>query len=285
LANTAYIGEAYYNKTKRGNGRVNPREKQEWVKIAIPSIIDSKVFTEAQRKRKINKAAYKRLPQRFYMLSRMIRCLDCGKPYMAQYRKPGFWHNERVVYRHRQQEGHCINREITGSRIESAVWERIRNFLLEPGNLHEGYEQALEKEFNSQRRQRILLEKYNSSIGKLEQRKANLIRAYTDPEIGMTKGEFLVERAKIDSEIQAVAERVQEIESRISDLPTQEELESLERFEEIRIKLTSQDWQPTDENKRKVLEMLNIQVYVGLDYSGKITGWFGELENLLYNTS
>jgi hypothetical protein len=207
LANTAYIGEAYYNKTKRGNGRVNPREKQEWVKIAIPSIIDSKVFTEAQRKRKINKDAYKRLPQRFYMLSRMIRCLDCGKPYVAQYRKPGFWHNGRVVYRHREQEGHCINREITGSRIESAVWERIRNFLLEPGNLHEGYEQALEKEFNSQRRQRILLEKYNSSIGKLEQRKANLIRAYTDPEIGMTKAEFLIERAKIDSEIQAVAER------------------------------------------------------------------------------
>jgi hypothetical protein len=131
----------------------------------------------------------------------------------------------------------------------------------------------------------VLLEKYNSSIGKLEQRKANLIRAYTDPEIGMTKAEFLVEREKIDSEIQAVAERTQEIESRISDLPTREELESLERFaEEIRRKLTSQDWQPTNENKRKVLEMLHVQVYVGLDYSGKITGWFGELDNLLYNT-
>lgn len=286
LANTAYIGDAYYNKTKRGNGRVNPRDKLEWVKIAVPPIIDSKVFNEAQRKRKINKDAYKRKPQRFYMLSRMIRCLDCGKPYISQYRKPGLWRNGRIVYRHKQNEGHCINREITGSRIEAAVWERIKKFLLEPGSLHEGYEQALEKERNTQRRQRVLLEKYHRSIGKLEQRKTNLIRAYTDPEIGMTKAEFLSERDQIDGEMQSVAERMQEIESQLSELPTREELESLEHFAgEVRMRLASQDWQPTDENKRKVLEMLHVQVFVGLDYTGKITGWFGELDGLLYRTS
>lgn len=30
--------------------------------------------------------------------------------------------------------------------------------------------------------------------------------------------------------------------------------------------------------------MLHAQVYAGLDYSGKIIGLFGELDNLLYNT-
>ena len=63
--------------------------------------------------------------------------------------------------------------------------------LLDPASLRDGYTQALEHERTANAWQLELKEKLYTEIEKLEQTQKNLSAAYTDPEIKMTRAEYL----------------------------------------------------------------------------------------------
>ena len=63
-------------------------------------------------------------------------------------------------------------------------------------------------------------------------------------------------------------ERIQEIESQLSDLPTLEEYETIEVFaEEIRKRIGENCLDIPLEEKRKILELLHAQVWIGHDFT------------------
>jgi len=176
-----------------------------------------------------------------------------------------------------------MNREISANIIEPLVWDTIRKLLLEPAMLKEGYEQALEHEKTNHSRQMVLKEKLQKSIGRIELRLQNLTRAYTDPDIGMSKTEYVSQRKQIELELKTIGERMQEIEEALLTLPTPEEYATIERFaEEVRMRIDDENWEPTPENKRKILDLLNVQVWITKDNKFKVTGWFGESNSVSY---
>ena len=76
---------------------------------------------------------------------------------------------------------------------------------------------------------------------------------------------------------------MQEIEEALLTLPTPEEYATIERFaEEVRMRIDDENWEPTPENKRKILDLLNVQVWITKDYKFKVTGWFGESDSVSY---
>jgi len=80
--------------------------------------------------------------------------------------------------------------------------------------------------------------------------------------------------------------KLQEIEAQLSNLPTLEEYESLERFaEQIKERLTGDDWQSTPINKHRIFELLNLKIYMDFSGTGRITGWFGDSIGFLYQSS
>jgi len=98
-------------------------------------------------------------------------------------------------------------------------------------------------------------------IEKLEQTQKNLTAAYTDPEIKMTRAEYLAECNKIQMDLKNAAAKLQEIEAQLSSLPTLEEYEIPERFaEQIKERLTGDDWQSTPINKHRISELLNLKI-------------------------
>jgi site-specific DNA recombinase len=116
LKNPIYGGCGYYNKKKRTrqNGLAR-RDRSEWIAYEMTPIVDEARYQAAQQRLAHNKARVRRGPARFYLLSGLISCTSCHRPYPAQTNKQtlkdGTW-TERVAYRHRKRTGHCCNRWI-----------------------------------------------------------------------------------------------------------------------------------------------------------------------------
>jgi len=104
----------------------------------------------------------------------------------------------------------------------------------------------------------------------------NLNNAYIDPDIKITKNEYQEQRSKLEIAIQAERKKILSIEAQIQKIPTKEELKDIGKFSKaIRERLTSTDWSPTPKNKKDILEMLDVRVYLSDDGTARIEGSFG----------
>jgi hypothetical protein len=117
----------------------------------------------------------------------------------------------------------------------------------------------------------------------MEQQLNNLTRAYTDPDIQMTKTEYLAQRVQLEHDLTELRGRIEEIEALPTAVPTERQFEDLESFaQKVRERIAKDDWDPTPESKRQVLELLHAKVILSKDGSGKVIGWFGETEGFSY---
>jgi hypothetical protein len=287
LVNTAYIGTIHYNKYERTEAKLKLRDEAEWIEIKVTGILDPDLFEAAQERIVESREVRRKQATRFYMLSGMVLCESCERPYVSQTAKAG--NNRHATdtpfYRHRVRQGHCGNKTISARKLEPIIWGKVEALLLDPQSLRDGYTQALEHERSANIRQLEMREILFKEVGKFEQMQKNLTGAYTDPDVKMTRTEYLEQRAKIQADLKDASSRLQEIEAQLSNLPSLEEYESLERFsEEIKARLTGVEWQPTPANKRRVLELLHLRVYLSYSGEGRITGWFGDPLDFSYRT-
>jgi len=275
LRNQAYIGHAYYNKRQRNGKSLRLRDEAEWIEFTTTPIVDEVIFAEAQRRLDLNCQIRKRTPSRFYLLSGMVFCAECGRPYVTQTRKAGKRRrlNDAPSYRHRVKEGHCINRQISGRLLEPVVWGEIKRILLDPDSLRQGYEESLAQQEAAHARRQVHLESLRRGVVKIEQKRQNLNAAYIDPEIGMLKADYVAQKVQLNKELEDILKEIEAVEDELSDLPTLAELETLEAFSaEIADSLGNGDLAP--EEKRKILQMLHVKVLVGIDGSMRLDGWF-----------
>ena len=202
----------------------------------------------------------------------MVFCSDCKRVYSAETNKN--WEKQVVKkYRHRISMGHCINRNITEKRLERIVWERVVLALLNPEVLEQGYLESLERQEIAQKRQRAHLETLNQKCINLKKQRENLTAAYLDPEIGLTKNEFVEQKARIDRELKEVLDEISSLEKELEAIPTPAEFETLQRFaEKIRVRLEN-NIDPTPQEKKKLIELFHIKVWVPVDGKITVTGW------------
>jgi site-specific DNA recombinase len=289
LVNTAYAGTMYYNKYERiENKNMKLRDRAEWIEIKTTPILDPDLFAAAQEKIIQSREFRRKQATRFYMLAGMVFCESCERPYLSQTAKAGKSRraNDAPIYRHRVRQGHCSNKSISARTLEPIVWDKIEALLRDPSSLKDGYQKALEHERAANGRQIELREILYKSVGKLEQMQRNLTAAYTDPEVNMTRTEYLEQRNIIQADLKDAAGRLHDAEAQLSNLPTLEEYESLERFaEQLKERLSGPEWQPTPANKRRVLELLHTRVYLDFIGEGRITGWFGDPLGFSYKAS
>jgi len=232
LRNPVYVGTCHYNKRKRSGKQLVKRERDQWVEFKTLPIVDEELFAEAQRRLAENQDLRRREPKRFYMLTGMVFCAECERPYVAQTKKAG---NNRLKtdatsYRHRMTEGHCLNRMISGSRLESIVWSEVLAFLLDPTNLGKGYQASLEQQQGTRTRGRAQLVELRKSAEKVEQKRRNLNAAYIDPEIGMRKSDYLAQKDQLDAEMKGTLSKIEAIERELAQLAPTMEPQDLEAF-------------------------------------------------------
>jgi site-specific DNA recombinase len=263
------------------------RDQSEWIKINCTPIISTELFLAAQEILKSNRDHMRKLPKRFYLLSGMIFCAECGKAYMAQTTPAGTKRlkNDSQAYRHRISQGHCLNRWITAKPFETLVWERVLNILLNPQSLREGYEQTIEQEKQKQVRQLQHLETLQVAMDKLKAKKQRLQEIYLDPDIGMTKTDYLEEKEAIDTQITSVNADIEKVSSDLQRIPSPEDLESLEKFARKIIDVLGGNLNISLHDKRQIMQMLNLKVLISRDGRIKLEGWFAPERDGLLSTS
>jgi len=150
---------------------------------------------------------------------------------------------------------------------------------LDPARLREGYEGSLEQQEQARVRHKARLETLQRQLHKLEKERQNLTELYIDPDVKMTKTEYLDQKARIETEESLVIKDMEKLQIELTNLPTLADLETLEIFAaKIRGRLNG-NYEPAPVEKRKVLELLHAKVWISYDGMVTVSGWF-DMEGL-----
>jgi site-specific DNA recombinase len=284
LSNETYAGTNYFDKHARKGKRLVKRSREEWIAIPVTPIVERELFDMAQQKLAENREIKRQQPKRFYLLSGMIFCAKCGRVYASQTERAG--KNRRVndaqYYRHRVKLGHCMNKYISARELEADVWGTIVCAILDGDNLRKGYADSLEREEASRAKLTAHLETLERAAIKLEQKRDNLTRAYIDPEVGMSKAEYVKQKATIETELADLAEQIATTRDELFGAKPPADLETFDRFATKMRETLAQDIDPDPQEKRRIFEMLHIRVLIEPDGQHKVKGWFspnGRREN------
>jgi site-specific DNA recombinase len=283
LKNTTYAGYMYYNKTKRRpHKRAISRDESEWIEMKCPAIIPQEIFDLAQERLKENKERLRKQPKRFYLLSGMVFCSNCNHMYTGSINTPT---GIRRGYRHKLSGGHCCNRWINTEKLEPIVWNAITEILLDPYSLRRGYEKMMALEESRQSRQIKHLEALNSGIEKLHAKHQRLQTVYLDPDIGMSKEEYLTEKKLLDDQLKATQEEVEKVEKELSYIPSESDLVQLEEMAGHLTETLGYNLDIPETEKRRILELLNVKVLISPDKEMKLEGYFFPQSNGLLSQS
>jgi len=118
LRNECYIGTAYYNKLEKGGGKRRIREKNEWIPIKIPKILNDEIFKLVQTVLNSHAGGKRR---RIYILSGLIRCEHCGSKYIGLSSNHGrhFYYRCGNFVKRFPLPKNCNSRPVKAERIES----------------------------------------------------------------------------------------------------------------------------------------------------------------------
>ncbi len=205
LKNPAYKGLAAFGKTKttamlprirpqkhscdqpRRNYSVSTVDKENWIYIPVPALVNEALFEIAQEQLNENKKlARTRQRGASYLLQGLVVCQCCKYAYYGKpvRNKRGEKIDHYAYYRCIGTDAYrfggnriCDNKQIRTDTLEMAVWEEIKYLLQNPDRLAQEYQRRLAEIENIPLEQKsITLEK---QISKLQQGISRLIDGYT----------------------------------------------------------------------------------------------------------
>ena len=114
-----------------------------------------------------------------------------------------------------------MNKQISARVLEPIVWEKVLGILLNPVSLREGYEQSLQLQRESQVKKIAQMEILDRALIKVKAKRQNLNNAYLDPDIGMSKTEYLDRKLHLDEEAQLIEKDLEDLRNDMADMPNQ----------------------------------------------------------------
>ena len=128
LRNEAYTGTAVWGKTSKGEKTQDPVR----VEGAWPALVSRELFDDVQQAMR-DRAPKVRRPARVgsrFLLSGLLKCGVCGRPYSAQGAKSGQFAYYICGTLFREGAGTCSARYLNAPRLETFVVEKIRERIL-----------------------------------------------------------------------------------------------------------------------------------------------------------
>ena len=155
LKNSAYRGIAYFGKMEscepsstrlsgrrvRINGRHQPkrsfrvRDKNDWIEIPVPSIIDNDTFEVAQELMGTNKSRSIRNSKPGSLLQGVISCKECGYGFITIH--SGKKSDGYGYYRCSKRDKKCTNPGIRIEALDDAIWSNLISILESPELIQE----------------------------------------------------------------------------------------------------------------------------------------------------
>jgi site-specific DNA recombinase len=159
LTSEIYIGNYYYNrrKTEKVKGKmtksgkpkktIGMREEGEWIKVAVPSIVDEALYELAQRQKVKNTTTNRQVGNKKheFLLKSILKCGHCGRTWDATTYGGGMDKEtgERKVYRcyrcpnlspkkYGPEVVKCPSQSLRADLIEEFVWNEVYQLVSEP---------------------------------------------------------------------------------------------------------------------------------------------------------
>ena len=192
LNNPVYTGLYIYN-TYEG--------EQFKIENHHPAIIPPETFTQAEKRRAINKRSPNaNKGKKKYMLSGICRCGECGAPFIITH---SYKNGEPIYYRmtcnNRKEKKSCTNKTRKMDIIENAAIQAIKEKILNPQMIH----LLAEKAFNIQETTaNTKLKELQTELKSIQKSKDNIIKAIEMGIFTPTTKQRLEELEKAESEIQ-----------------------------------------------------------------------------------
>lgn len=170
LKNPAYKGQAAFGRKKTGarlpyvrprrdsseqpkrNNSRYPVEKENWIYIPVPAIIDDNLFDAVQEQFEENKKRARAQPKgETYLLQGLLVCKQCGRAYcgsksIKHYTKVSVYKFYRCTGTDKARFGGtkmCDNKQVGCDAIESVVWEEVKNLLKNPQRIFDEYQRRI----------------------------------------------------------------------------------------------------------------------------------------------
>jgi site-specific DNA recombinase len=213
LCNECYIGNAYYNKRDKSDKKCKPRERNEWIPIKIPSIINEETFWLVQEILKSHRGGKR---TRTYLLSSLMKCKKCGSKYIgsSSNRNHYYYRCGNIVKRYPLPKN-CDAKAVRAERLENAVLHAIQRAILKPHILVDHIIDLYEKTDGNgkelKRIRRILLNRKE----KLKDKKKRVLDLYSEGLI--SKEEFVEKQNEIESKNRELEKEITEIDYKISN--------------------------------------------------------------------
>jgi len=201
-----------------------------------------------------NRKVKRRQTRHPYLLGGMLSCAECGYAYVSTSSNDHRYYYDSGKYTDKK---HHPTSSLRADLVEEKVWEAVKEILLNPSALWEGYKareaEVLDQKVKLTERLETMLKLKDKAQHKLDA----LTEAYLDPDIGISKAEYTRRRQAIEKEIAEWEREAQGMQERLkAEAITQEQMEAIEEF-------AAKISQGIDllgfEEKRKVLTMLEVK--------------------------
>ncbi len=172
-----------------------------------------------------------------------------------------------------------MNKQISARVLEPIVWKKVLGILLNPIALREGYEGSLQLQRESQATKIAQMETLDRAMGKLKVKRQNLNDAYLDPDIKISKGEYLEQKLQLDEDTQLIEKDLEDLRNDMVDIPEPASIEALENFAAEIVDELFADQEITFEKKRRLFEVMHLRVVLHPAGNVEIAGWFNVRES------
>ncbi|MDO6655930.1 recombinase family protein [Anaerobacillus sp. 1_MG-2023] len=238
LMNRVYIGEFYQNRwntegmiSNRYNNdtskkiKMTVRPTEEWILTPSPLIIEQSQFDYAQQLLKQGKRRWSGQSKYKYLLSGLLRCVDCGNTMTGRRQKN--WGEYHFIYTDEKNTSGakhkgCRNR-IRTDQIDNQVWDKLESWLRCPESLFEA-EGNLKDSLEYEKNEIIRL---NEELKKNKKAKSRLLKFMTFNE-DIDVQEFRTMLVELQNKELEIIKAINELEEEISFQDINKSNETLE---------------------------------------------------------
>ena len=225
LTNEAYTGTAVWGVKSKDEKAGEPVR----VENAWPALVSRELFDEVQQglhQRAPTVARPGRVGSQ-YLLSGLLRCGVCGKPYSAQGAKSGQFPYYVCASLFREGAGACSNgRYLNATKVEDLVIEKVRERILTEETITELVTLVAEEIDNLAGEVNGRLTAINSELCDVETRLENLYQALETKQlpIEVISPRILALKSRQDQLVAALEEAEFQLKQRRAELPTSREI-------------------------------------------------------------
>jgi site-specific DNA recombinase len=241
LSNETYVGRWYYRKKKRvknpktGKTKLVYRPKSEWILVNVPVIISEETFQAAQKQKEKSKRQKGKQHKYLYTIGGMLTCGLCGIAMsgFTQKKKGGKPYAYYICNARKNKKAYtpCYNGYVKVGEAETAVWQWVKEILLDPDRL----ELELEN-YQAGRRDGLqpflnLIESSEAKLADLEKRKGRLIDAYTAGVLSLD--EIAAQKVELEKQIKETAQAINQLNAEIDPkMLSQVDMETITSYAE-----------------------------------------------------